>query len=243
MQESLRRVSNQKAGSRLPPMSAEGRSPVQLPSPDVDSTVLGNSQQSHGSPNLSMSLGFGDLALSSHDQALLARARASHDSQLLSRLQSKKGSSTVVPRSRFNTDDAPREPEPTSVFGNTDYYSEGRTSEVGISRLFSGSQVMGSLQGVAVREGGRRLQPGDDGDRGSQELRSEPWSEDELDSLWRGSGLLLAQMSVSVVESQVTMKGEYCNIYLAFPTVFSSFYFYGVSFCLLFLMFVLFILC
>ena len=197
VQESLRRVSNQKAGSRLPPMSAEGQIPVQeLLSPDVDSTVLGNSQQSQGSPNLSMSLGFGDLALSSHDQALLARARASHDSQLSARLQSKKGSSTIVPGSRFNTGYATREQEPTSVFGNADYHSEGRTSEMGISRLFSG------LQGVTVREGGgRRLHTGDDGDRVSQELRSEPWTEDELDSLWRGSGLLLTQMSLLVVDS------------------------------------------
>ncbi|XP_024393478.1 protein CHROMATIN REMODELING 4 isoform X4 [Physcomitrium patens] len=185
--ELLRRVSNKKGGSMLPPASSDGRHSSQFLSNDVLPNVLGTNQSSQGSPNLSMSLGFGGLNLSGQDQGLLVRARASHDSQKLARSHNKTGTSLGVPSSLCGSGDVTRVQggDALLVSGGSDHH-EGRSSD-GSLRLLSGSQDMVGLPSLNKYELSKRSSPfGETYARFKQGSHVEPWTEDELDSLWTG---------------------------------------------------------
>ncbi|KAG0562176.1 hypothetical protein KC19_9G124000 [Ceratodon purpureus] len=186
MSEILRRVANKKGGIMLPPASIDGRNSSHLTN-DVLPNVPGINQSSQGSPNLSMSLGLGGLNLSSQDQALLVRALASRDSQNLAPSQNKSGTSLGGASSSGGSGDATRVQfgETFLVSGAGDRH-EGKFLD-GASRLLSGSQDMIGLQSVHKREMGRKSSPlGETDARFKQALQVEPWTEDELDSLWTG---------------------------------------------------------
>ena len=200
MSEILRRVANKKGRSMLPPASTDGRNSSQFLSNDILPNVLGTNQSSQGSPNLSMSLGLGGLNLSSQDQALLVRALASHDSQNLARSHNQTGPSLGGPSSSGGSGDAIRvQVGDTLLASGAGDHHEGRTSDVG-SRLLSGSQDMVGLQSVHKHEMGKKSSPfGESDARFEQGSQAEPWTEDELDSLWTGITLLCPVLCFGVV--------------------------------------------
>lgn len=173
----------------LPPASTGGKHSSQYISNDVLPNVLGTSQSSQGSPNLSMSLGLGGLNVTSQDQALLVRALASHDSQNLARSQNKTGTSLGGSSASGGSGDATRV-QIGDVFGAGDHH-EARPSD-GSARLFSGSQDMVGLQNIHKHEMGKKSSPfGETDTRFKHGSQVEPWTEDELDSLWTGTTLLI----------------------------------------------------
>jgi hypothetical protein len=176
----------------LPPASTDGKSPSQFLANDLLPSVLGTSQSSQGSPNLSMSLGLGGLNLTSQDQAFLVRALASHDSQNLARSHNKTGTSLGGPSSSGGSGDATRvQVGETLLASGAGDHHEGKPSD-GASRLLSSSQDMVGLQSVPKHEMGKKSPPfGESDARFKQGSQVEPWSEDELDSLWTGTTLLV----------------------------------------------------
>lgn len=187
MSEILRRVANKQGGVMLPPASTDGKSPSQFLANDLLPSVLGTSLSSQGSPNLSMSLGLGGLNLTSQDQAFLVRALASHDSQNLARSHNKTGTSLGGPSSSGGSGDATRvQVGETLLASGAGDHHEGKPSD-GASRLLSSSQDMVGLQSVPKHEMGKKSPPfGESDARFKQGSQVEPWSEDELDSLWTG---------------------------------------------------------
>lgn len=180
--EILRRVSNQKSsGNMLPPVAADARTHG-LFNPSFPN-ILGTSQVT---PNLSISLGPGELTLTSHDEALLARARASHDSQHSSRSHNKMGGSFGVLSQQqvgIGGTTGIKGVEPSVAPGE----GEGRISSTNV-RLLSGAHDMTSIQSTSRHDSAdRRSSAGEDDKRQQQESQVEHWTEDELDALCIGT--------------------------------------------------------
>lgn len=181
----------------LPPASTDGRNSSQFLSNDVLPNVLGTNQSGQGSPNLSMSLGLGGLNLTSQDKALLARALASRDSQNLAPSHNKTGTSLGRPSSSGGSGDATRVQVGETLTSGADDHYEGKPPD-GASRLTSGSQDMVGLQSVHKHDMGRKSSSLGEADARFQHASYiEPWTEDELDSLWTGLFVLfLVQLLV-----------------------------------------------
>ena len=177
-----RRVSNPKSGGNmLPPVAADARTHGLFSASFPN--ILGTSQVT---PNLSISLGPGELTLTSHDEALLARARASHDSQHLSRSHNKIGGSFgVLSQQQVGTGGT------TGIQGVEASVApgegEGQLSSTNM-RLLSGAHDMTGMQSTSRRDSAeRRLYAGEDDDRHQQDSEVEHWTEDELDALCIGT--------------------------------------------------------
>jgi hypothetical protein len=146
------------------------------------------SQSMRKTPNLSMNLGFGSLALSSHEQALLAQARANHDSHFAVRLQTKSCAEMLELGHRFNpAGDASRLQIHQETAGIP--FSSNRNQHLGEVDVSTQMDIRESSQSVVGSQWGReewrsrRLQIEKDN---TVEHQVQPWTEDELDALWTG---------------------------------------------------------
>ncbi|XP_024369738.1 protein CHROMATIN REMODELING 4 isoform X4 [Physcomitrium patens] len=185
--ELLRRIPNKKGGNILPPASTDGRSSSQLLSNGTLPNVLRSKQSSQGSPNLSMSLGLGGLNLTIHDQALLVRARANHDSRNFARLHNKMVTSLGGPSFSGGFGDVTGvHMGETSLASDTVGHHEGRSLGGALSFPSCSQDIVG-LHSVHKHEMGKESLPfGENDARLKHGSQVEPWTEDELDSLWTG---------------------------------------------------------
>ncbi|CAK9230345.1 unnamed protein product [Sphagnum troendelagicum] len=179
-QELLQQTENQKGGSPLPQSTPDQRNSVQLLPGNMEQQ---NKEQSPRTPDLSMTLGFGGLALSSHEQALLARARANHDSQFAVGPQTKSSAALpMAPGHRLNPGDAtrPQIQEMGLPFNNGNHLGQAIPLQVG--SIQKSYPLVGSQRGGQDRRS-RRSQP-EEHDIVVNQVQT--WTEDELDALWTG---------------------------------------------------------